>query len=116
MFKLSTNATFKRKVTVFTPTDDGETKGTFTAQFKRLPQSRINQILSGRAYEDSDDETDVSLLDEILISVDGISDDQGQPLPCDDSLLTAIKDDSCARVALVASYFKAITEKNQQKN
>ncbi len=112
MFKLSSNATFKRQITVVTPTDDGETKGTFTAKFKRLPQSRIDQILS--SY--TDDESDASLLDEILVSVEGIADEDGNPMLSDDTTLSKVKDDSCARVALVAEYFKAITKKNQRKN
>lgn len=112
MFKLSKNTTFKRPVTVVTPTDDGETKGTFTARFKRLPQSRVDEILSGYA----DDESDTSLLDEILVGVEGIADEHGNPLPDNDETLAAVKDDSCARVALVAEYFKAITKKNQRKN
>ena len=112
MFKLSTNATFKRPITVITPTDEGETKGTFTAQFKRLPQSRIDQVLGGYA----DDESDASLLDEILVSVEGIADETGNPMPSDDTTLAAVKDDSCARVAMVAEYFKAITKKNRRKN
>ncbi len=112
MFKLSTNSTFKRDVTVYIPTDDGETKGAFKAHFKRLPQSRIDEVLESMA----DDDSDKGLLDEILIGVEGIADSDGNPLPNDADTLQLVKDDSCARVATVSTYFKAIQRKNQRKN
>lgn len=112
MFKLSTNDTFKRNVTVYVPTDDGETKGTFKARFKRLPQSRIDEVLEIMVDGDSDR----GLLDEILVGVEGIADANGNSLPDDDSTLDLVKDDACARAALVTAYFKAIQGKNQRKN
>ena len=112
MFKLQTNPTFKRSVTVVTPTDNGDTKGTFTATFNRLPQSRIDQILADRMDGDSDS----SILDEVLANVDGIADENGNAMPSNDETLNLVKDDSCARIALVSEYFSAITKKNQRKN
>lgn len=112
MFKLSSNTTFKRQVTVVTPTDTGDTKGTFTAQFRRLPQSRVDEVLTNAVEGD----TDRGLLDEILVSVEGIADAEGNELPSSEETLKAVMDDACARVALVASYFDAIQKKNARKN
>jgi len=112
MFKLSSNTTFKREITVVIPTDEGSSKGTFTATFKRLPQSRIDTLVD----DQSDEGGDRQLLDEILVAVDGIADANGDPMPSDEKTLDMVKDDACARVALVTDYFHAIQSKNQRKN
>jgi len=112
MFKLASNTTFKREVTVVIPTDDGTSKGTFTATFKRLPQSRIDALVS----DGEEDGGDRALLNEILVAVDGIADANGDPMPSDDKTLDMVKDDACARVAMVSEYFHIIQAKNQRKN
>jgi len=111
MFKVQKNSIFKRQVTVITPTDDGETKGTFTARFKRIPHSQIEAAMSS-----ADVDADLTLLDKVLVGVEGIADEDGNPLPDNDDTISLIKEDSCARTATVSEYFAATIKKNQRKN
>jgi hypothetical protein len=64
--------TYHWPVTVELPTDGGRyEKHTFEAEFKRLPQSRVEQIISGGDNAPTDDR---ALVSEIMIGWKGVTD------------------------------------------
>lgn len=110
MFKINSERTFKREVTVFIPNNEGKhTKGTFSATYRLLPQDELDKILTG----DLEDE-DSGFLDEILVAVEGIADQDGNELSNSEAL-AGVKNDVCARVALVKEYFEAIQKKQSRR-
>jgi len=106
MFKLNTQRSYQYPVTVNIFDGEKEQTGKFTATFKVLPNSSLRDP----------DKADKSLLDLVLIGVEGveIAGADGQPLQGDD-LLQALKDDPATSVALVAAYQESITKKNRPR-
>jgi len=109
MFKLNANKTFKRKVTVFTPSEEVNkyTEGNFTATFLILSQGEIQDL------EDNDD----TLLSKVLKGVEDIGDENGNPLPNNEDTLTLIRNDACCSAACIREYIRGMKGKNlRQKN
>ena len=87
-FVLAQTESYSWPVTVEFPIDGGRfEKQTFDAVFKRLPQTRINEIQSevqarikaaerGEAFES--DISDISIADEVLAGWAGVVDDDGE--------------------------------------
>jgi hypothetical protein len=86
-------------VPLLIPTNGGRReKHSFDAEFKRLPQSRINEIAKlaratelGRASED-DMLDDKAAAREILIGWSGITDDSGKDVPFSEAALDQLLD------------------------
>ena len=93
-FVLKQSASYTWPVPLLIPVDGGRReKHSFDAEFKRLPQSRINEIAKlaratelGRAGDDEllDDKTAAR---EILIGWAGITDDSGKDVPFSEAAL-----------------------------
>ena len=92
-FVLKQTASYTWPVPLLIPVDGGRReKHSFDAEFKRLPQSRINEIIKlARALElgRTDDEMldDKTAAKEILIGWSGITDDSGKEVPFSEAAL-----------------------------
>lgn len=77
--------TFKWPVTVEEPADGGTfDSSTFDAVFKRIGRKEFGKL---------SEKGDLQLLQTILVGWDGITDDEGQPLPFSNTLLKEFVDD-----------------------
>jgi len=93
-------------------------KQTFDAQFKRLPQTRINEIQDQVRAKQSDptvEITDQSVADEVLVGWANVLDEDGEEV-----LFTAKAKDELLDIPAVASgivvaYFESVTG-NKAKN
>ena len=87
--RLTQSPTYKWPVKVTIPTDGGKREtSTFTAEFRRLKQSRISEIISsgqrkskGEALDADQDLSDLELLGEIMAGWDDVKDDDGELIP-----------------------------------
>lgn len=76
MFKIVQNPTYSWPVTVELPTDGGKTeKATFDAEFKRLTQTRVDEI---KKAVERGEMTDADLAREALVGWSGVVDGDGQ--------------------------------------
>jgi hypothetical protein len=76
MFKLSQSDTYNWPVTVEVPADGGRTeKSTFDAEFKRLTQSRIEEI---RKLIEREEIRDVDLVREVMVGWSSVVDQNGE--------------------------------------
>ena len=86
--RLSQSPTYRWPVKVVLPTDGGRHETfTFDAEFRRLKQSRIAELVEvsqrqqrGEVLEGDEDMSDVDVLDEIMAGWDGIEDDDGEAI------------------------------------
>jgi len=75
MFKIVQNPTYTWPVTLEIPTDGGKTeKATFDAEFKRLTQSRVEEI---RASVERGEMRDIDLAREAMVGWSGVVDSDG---------------------------------------
>jgi len=76
MFSIDVKNTFKAKVAFTLPGDAAPITAEFTAEFKRLPQSRLDDMYGKpKTVSDSD------LVHEVVVGWDGVTDAIGEPLP-----------------------------------
>jgi len=94
-------------------------KATFSAVFKRLSQSRINEIQTEvqrrvKAAEAGEDVrgsiSDVSLADEILVGWEGIVDGDGEPVPFSQASKAMLLDVPMMAPALINAFFESLVE------
>lgn len=82
MFKITQQPTYSWPVTVELPTDGGKVeKATFDAEFKRLTQSRVDEI---RMAVERNEMRDVDLAREAMVGWSGVVDGDG-PVPYSES-------------------------------
>lgn len=75
MFKIIQNATYTWPVSIEFPTNGGKTeKSSFDAEFKRLTQSRVEEI---KAAVVNGDMKDIDLAREAMVGWSGVVDDDG---------------------------------------
>jgi len=120
-FVLKQSATYKWPVTFKLPTDGGKyEKQTFDAEFRRLPQSRINEIQSEvqariRATENNqavDSEiSDISIAAEVLAGWAGIVDDDGDEIPFSEAGKAQLLEVPLMAGAVIEAYFDSLTGK-----
>ena len=98
-FVLKQSATYTWPITVIIPMDGGRRdKHTFDGEFRRLPQSRINEIIKlARAAERGRLNDDEELLDqdaakEILAGWSGVVDDDAKEIPYSENALAQLLD------------------------
>ena len=77
------------------------TEGDFTGTFKRLPQSRLDELLDASAIVQNSE-----IVDEVLVGVSGIADESGE-LPAAEQLAWVKQQPECVNAAVVA-FFKAM--------
>ena len=121
-FVLSKSATYTWPVRTSLATDGGKTTvETFDAEFKRLPQSRINELLQEiRAQErgrgDQDDLIqDTDVVKELLVGWAGVSDDAGKDVPFSVASLEQLIDIPTVASQIVKAWFESLKE-GKRKN
>lgn len=111
MFIIDQSETYKWPITVKTLDEAGKTKTqTFTAIFKRLPQTRLEEI--GKAQGLSDRE----LCKEILLGWEDVTDAAGAALPFTTSTLDRLLDSAGIASLLVTEFIQSITGGAARKN
>ena len=122
MFVLKQTASYTWPVPLLIPVSGGRReKHSFDAEFKRLPQSRINEIAKlaratelGRASEDEllDDKTAAR---EILIGWSGITDDSGKEVPFSEAALSQLLEIPTIAGQIIKAWFESM-EVAKRKN
>jgi hypothetical protein len=123
-FVLKQSDSYTWPVSIKLPANGGKReRQTFDAEFKRLPQSRINEIQEQvqkriKAAERGEDAlegiTDQSIADEILVGWDGIVDGDGEPVPFSKSSKAQLLDVPMLAGALISAYFESLTEQKRK--
>ena len=113
-FVLKQTASYTWPVPLLIPVDGGRReKHSFDAEFKRLPQSRINEIIKlARALEmgRGDDESldDKTAAREVLIGWTGITDDAGKELPFSESALAELLEIPTIAGQIIRAWFNSM--------
>jgi hypothetical protein len=113
-FVLKQTASYTWPVPLLIPVDGGRReKHSFDAEFKRLPQSRINEIIKlaralelGRADEESLD--DKTAAKEILIGWAGITDDSGKDVPFSEAALDQLLEIPTIAGQIIRAWFNSM--------
>lgn len=118
-FVLKQSASYKWPVSVKLPADGGKfDKQTFDAEFKRLPQARINEIqaevqLRIKAAERNEPVdngiTDQSIANELLVGWSGVVDAEGDEVPFSESTKQLLLDIPTVASAIIVAYFDSLT-------
>ena len=124
-FVLKQSASYKWPVTCRLPVDGGRfEKQTFDAEFKRLPQARINEIRveaqrmvkAAERNELLDDGiTDQSIAREVLVGWAGIVDDDGDEIKFSDAMCDQLLNVPMVASAIIEAYFDSVVG-NKAKN
>ena len=114
-FVLKQSNTYTWPVALVLPVDGGRRdKHTCDGEFKRLPQTRINQIVRlARASERGRLNDDEELLDqdaakELLAGWSGVVDDDGKEIPFSDSALAQLLEIPTVAGQIVRAWFESI--------
>ncbi len=113
-FVLKQTASYTWPVPLLIPVDGGRReKHSFDAEFKRLPQSRINEIIKlARALElgRGDDESldDKTAAREVLIGWTGITDDAGKEVPFSESALAELLEIPTIAGQIIRAWFNSM--------
>ena len=118
-FVLKQSSSYVWPVTVKLPINGGKfEKQTFDAEFKRLPQTRINKlqvevqarVKSSERNETVDDSiTDQSIAEELLIGWSGVLDEDGDEVPYTESMKQQLLDIPTLASAIIVAYFDSLT-------
>jgi hypothetical protein len=115
-FKLSQKPTYEWPVPLVIPTDNGKRiKSNFDAEFRRLTQTRINELVRdarqferGRLYDEETEAMDQSTAREILAGWSGIVDDEGEPVPYSEAALNQLLEIPTVAAQIVRAWFESI--------
>jgi hypothetical protein len=113
-FVLKQTASYSWPVPLLIPVDGGRReKHSFDAEFRRLPQTRINEIIKlARALElgREDDEAldDKTAAREILIGWAGITDDAGKEVPFSESALEQLLEIPTIAGQIIRAWFNSM--------
>lgn len=120
-FVLKQSPTYKWPVSFRVPTDGGKyEKQSFDAEFKRLPQSRINEIQAEvqarlKAAEKGEpcegEISDISIADEVLAGWEGIVDDEGDEISYSATSKAQLLNVPMMAGAIIESYFDSVVGK-----
>lgn len=106
MFKLAQSTSYKWSVKVELPVDGGKfEKATFDAEFKRLSQSRINEL---RTQMEAPGYTETDLAKEVLIGWSGVVDGDGNEIPFSEGNRDKLLDVPMVAVAIGMSFFESL--------
>lgn len=114
-FKLSISPTYTWPIKIVLPEDGGHRSvHTFDGQFKRLSQSRIDEIRAmvrdqerGRV---DDDYSDQDAAREILVGWDGVNDDAGKPIAFSEAALGQLLEIPTVAGQIVKAWFESLQE------
>lgn len=114
-FVLKQSATYTWPITLIIPMDGGRRdKHTFDGEFRRLPQSRINEIIRlARAAErgrlnDDEEFLDQDAAKEILAGWSGVVDDDAKEVPYSESALAQLLDIPTVAGQIVRAWFDSL--------
>ena len=123
-FVLKQSDSYTWPVSIRLPANGGKReRQTFDAEFKRLPQSRINEIQEEvqkrikaveRNEQPADEISDVSIADEILVGWDGIVDGDGEAVPYSKAAKAQLLEVPMLAGALITTYFESLAEQKQK--
>lgn len=106
MFKISQSDSYKWPVSVEFPVDGGKTeKQSFDGEFKRLSQTRIEEI---RKQIEDGGITDRDFAKEVLIGWDGIIDGQGESVPFAEASRNTLLDVPLVSSAIVLAFMNSL--------
>ena len=105
MFVITQSDSYLWPVKVETPVDGGKwSTETFDARFKRLPQSRIEEVRKNAATTEDD-----AFAREVLVGWEGINDADGQAVPYSEVTRDRLLDVIGFAKVVVAAYFESLT-------
>jgi hypothetical protein len=107
MFVIAQAATYTVPVKVFIPSNKGKaTAHTFTAEFRRLPMSEIEEM-NAKLKEKT--LTDTQLLQDVMVGWgDDVQDADGNPLPFNERNFEALLDVFPTRGTLVQAFMESL--------
>jgi len=123
-FVLKSSSSYSWEVSFFQPENGERKKQSFDALFKRLPQTRINEIqvlvqkrvkAIQEGEEDKSGITDQSIADEVLVGWDGIEDGEGNPVAFSNKSKKQVLEVPMLASAIIEAYFNSLVE-GKQKN
>lgn len=107
MFVISQKPSYTWPVEVLFPIDGGKTeKQTFDAEFKRMTQSRINEI---RSMIERNEITDTELAREVLTGWAGVNDGNGDAVPFTERARDQLLDVPLVAAAVVMAWLGSLT-------
>lgn len=106
MFKITTSPTYTWPVSVEFPVDGGKTeKATFDAEFRRLTQSRVEEI---RSAVERGEMKDTDLAREALVGWTGVVDTDG-PVPYSESARDQLLEIPMVATAIVVALLNSLS-------
>lgn len=120
-FVLKQSPTYKWPIPLVLPTDGGRReKHTFDGEFRRLPQSRINEVirlarLQERGKLDDEELQDGDLAREVLAGWSGVTDDDGKEIPFSETALGQLLEIPTVAGQIIRAWFDSI-EVAKKKN
>lgn len=114
-FVLKQSASYTWPVPLLIPVDGGRReKHSFDAEFKRLPQTRIDEIIrlarmieAGKC-EPEDEQTMARIPRELLIGWTGITDDAGKDVPFSESALDQLLEIPAIAGQIIKAWFSSM--------
>jgi len=117
-FVLKQSNSYKWPVSFKLPVDGGKfEKQTFDAEFKRLPQARINEIQTDvqiriKAAERNElvdnSITDISIANELIIGWEGVVDSDGDAVTFSETVKQQLLDIPTVASAIIVAYFDSL--------
>ena len=117
-FTLQQDPTYSWTVPLVIPTDDGQAKDSFVAEFRRLSQTRINEIVRiykeserSRSYDEGDEFVDQDLARELLAGwrdVINVVDGKKEQIPFSDAALTKLLELPTVAAQIIRAWFESI--------
>lgn len=106
MFSISQKPSYFWPVVVNLPTDGGQvSKQTFDAEFKRITQSRVEEM---RSLVEKNEMTDIDLVKEVMIGWKGVTDNDVEVVFSDTNLDLVLQIPSVAG-AIVVAFLESLT-------
>ena len=117
-FKLQQSATYVWPVKIVLPIDGGKREThTFDATFRRLPQSRINEIIKqarlqerGRVEDDDQVLEDQGAAREIMTGWSGVHDDDNVEIPFSEGAVSQLLEIPTVAGQIVKAWFGSLAE------
>lgn len=104
MFVISKSDSYTWPVKINIPTDGGKfNPQTFDAKFKRLPQSRIDDITKPGEFDA------VAVAREILLDWSGINDESGQAVPFSEAMRDQLLDIPRFAASILSAYIESLS-------